>query len=83
MLTLGGVYVRARLFVDHRCINVFIHVLNFHGLNCEIILTAKFSLSTVFLFGFLCNVVAIINMAAYIHGCLLFIVPTVIHKITV
>ena len=31
MFTSGGVYVHARLFVDHRSINVFIRVLNFHG----------------------------------------------------
>ena len=30
-LTSGGVDVRARLFVDHRCVNVFIRVLNFRG----------------------------------------------------
>ena len=56
------------------------------GLNREIILTAKFSLSMVFLYGFLCNVVAVINMGAYIHGCLLFMGDyyrkfTVIYKI--
>ena len=29
--TSGGVDVHARLFVDHRCVNVFICVLNFRG----------------------------------------------------
>ena len=29
--TPGGVDVRARLFVDHRCVNVFIRVFNFRG----------------------------------------------------
>ena len=37
------------LFTDHRHVNIFIRVLNFAvGLNPEIILTAKFSRSTVF-----------------------------------
>ena len=31
IFTSGGVYVRARLFVDRRCIIVFIRVLNFDG----------------------------------------------------
>ena len=31
MFTSGGVYMRACLFINHRCINVFIRVLNFHG----------------------------------------------------
>ena len=29
--TLGGVDIRARLLVDHRCIHVFIRMLNFCG----------------------------------------------------
>ena len=40
--------VHALLFVDHHCINVFIHVSNLVvDLNREIILTAKFSRSMV------------------------------------
>ena len=34
--------VHASLFVDHRHVNVFIHVLNFRGLKHKIILTVKF-----------------------------------------
>ena len=41
--TLGGVDVRARLFIVHYQVDVSICVLNFHGLNCEYILAAKFS----------------------------------------
>ena len=34
--TSGGVEMRACLFIDHCCVNVFIQVLNFAvGLNCE------------------------------------------------
>ena len=40
--------MHACLFVDHRHVNVFIHMLNFViGLNREIFLTAIFSRSTV------------------------------------
>ena len=41
--TLGGVDVRACLFIVHCRVDVSIRVLNFHGLNCEYILTANFS----------------------------------------
>ena len=34
--------MHASLFVDHRHVNVFIHVLNFHGFKHKIILTVKF-----------------------------------------
>ena len=74
--TLGGVDGRARLFIDHRCVNVFIRVLNFPDLRYFCIGSYKY------------NVVAEINTGAYIHGCLLFMGAyyrelTVIHKIKV
>ena len=41
--TTGDMDVHTRLIIDHRCVNVFTHVLNFVGsLNRKIILTAKF-----------------------------------------
>ena len=46
--TSGRVGMCTRLFVHHHCVNVFLRELNFRGLNHEIILTAKFSQSTVF-----------------------------------
>ena len=78
--TLGGVDGRARLFIDHRCVNVFIHVLNFPDLRYFCIGSYKY------------NVVAdrnkygcLYSWVLAFYGCLLFMGAyyrefTVIHK---
>ena len=62
--TLRSVDMRAHFIVDHCCINLFICVLNFHGWE-------NFTDLWYFCMGsYKYSMVAVINVGAYIHGCL-------------